>query len=140
MRAQRGEDFTLMLEDDSTPGAFEQVGGFKGNDFSYTGTVVDITNSSSLGFTELLNHGGSRSLNLSGTGVFMSDAVFKRVVDKLQTGEIATWQVSIPGLGTYQGPFAITSLDMNGAVDGEVTYAVALASGGVVEFTLESDA
>ena len=46
MRAQRGEDFTLMLEDDSTPGTFEQVGGFKGNDFSYTGTVVDITNKS----------------------------------------------------------------------------------------------
>ena len=137
MTAQSGQQLILEIQDDDTPSLYHAVGGFRTNSFTISGTTVDVTNKDSLWGRQLLDEGGRRSLSTSGSGVFMSDTVFANVSDKLMKGRTANWRITVPGLGTFEGPFIVTRLEMAGRYDVEITYTVALDSAGDITFTAE---
>ncbi|MCK5042172.1 MAG: phage major tail protein, TP901-1 family, partial [Sphingomonadales bacterium] len=113
---------------------FTTVGGFRSNSFSINNETIDITNKDSSGVRELLSGGGIQSFSLSGSGVFMDDAAFALAEQVTRNKESRNWQVIVPGYGTYQGLYQITSLEFGGEHNGEMTYSLAMESAGIIAF------
>jgi len=135
MAAQAGKDLLLKVKDTTT---FETVGGFRSNNFTINDESVEVTNKDSDRVRTLLEKAGIRSVSASGDGVFVNDTIFARVNGYILNGDHKEWQVIVPGLGSYEGVFALTSLDMSGEHNGEVTYSLSLDSAGAVTFTPET--
>lgn len=131
MAAQKGKDLLLKIHDGIE---YQIVGGFKSNDLTINGEAVDVTTKDNVGFKELLEGAGVRSLSASGDGVFMNDATFGIAHGHVLAGTHPECEITVPGLGTYTGKFAISSLQMTGGFEGEVTYSISLDSAGVITF------
>lgn len=135
MPIARGKDLLLQLSDGS--GGFTPVAGLRTRTVSLNAGAVDITHAESDGWRTLLEHGGVRQLNVSGNGVFLGDAALRQVRALFLSGSVARWRLSVPQDGTLEAEFLLTNLDYAGDHRGEVTYAISLASAGVVSFTEE---
>lgn len=135
MTAQRGKDLLLKIGDGSDPEHFESVGGIRTRTLSLNAQSVDITHSSSPGgWRELLSGGGVRQADISGNGVFLSDASARKIQAVFFSVMIRNWKIVVPGLGEISGPFQVTNLDYTGNHDGEATVALALQSAGEIVF------
>lgn len=128
MTAQFGKDFLLYINSDL-------VGGFRSNSFSLNGETIDITNKGSGGFRELLSGGGLKTMSTTASGVFVDQVKMQAVSDLVLSGDHASVEIIIPGYGKYTGSFVITSLDMAGEHNGEVTFNISLSSAGVVAYS-----
>ena len=134
MSLQRGSDMLLKIERE---GGFDVLGGLRARTLSLGAGTVEITNADSQGWRELLPCGGTRRMDVAGQGVFLTDAAGARIRSLALSGEQASLQLVLPGAGTFEGRFQVASLDYAGDHKGEASYAVSLASAGVVTFTDE---
>jgi TP901-1 family phage major tail protein len=136
MVAQKGKDLLLKLDSDGG-GTFVTVAGLRSKRIAFNSETVDITDADSAGrWRELLEGAGVQRAAVSGSGIFkdaQSDALIR---SRFFAGEISDWQLAVPGFGTVDGPFQITSLEYTGAHDGEVTFEMALESAGAISFTV----
>lgn len=132
MAAQKGREFILQVHDGS---AYQTIGGFRSNSFTINGENIDVTNKGSGGYRELMQGGGIVSLSTSGSGVFLDDDTFAIVHNKILAQEHADCQLIVPDFMTYTGNFAISSLEMSGEHNGEVTYSISLESAGAITAT-----
>ncbi|WP_026790343.1 phage major tail protein, TP901-1 family [Pleomorphomonas oryzae] len=123
----------------STP-SYTTVGGIKSRTITVNRETVDVTNSDSLNqWRELLADAGIRSMSVSGSGVFASDAAAKAVVAEVVSGTaFRKWQLVVPGLGTFEGLFAVTQCEFAGEHNGEETYSMSLESAAALTFTAET--
>jgi len=95
-----------------------------------------VTNADSAGrWRELLAGAGMRRAALSGSGVFRDEASDARLRQVFFDGTLETYQIVVPGFGTLEGAFQITSLEYRGDHAGEVTFDMALDSAGPLAFT-----
>ena len=135
MTAQKGRD--LLLKIDSTGGGvFQTVAGLRANALSFNAESVDITHQESAGaWRELLAGAGLKTANVRGQGIFKDAASDATIRSYFFNGTIRRWQVIVPGFGIVEGPFQITSLELAGRHDGEVTFELALESAGELSFT-----
>jgi TP901-1 family phage major tail protein len=134
MTAQRGRDLLLKIGDGGGPEIFTSVAGLKARTLAFNSTNIDITNADSGGWRELLAD-GVKSASISGSGVFKDAASDEALRAAFFAGNAPNWQVVIPGFGTVQGAFRITSLQYDGPYDGEVKISLSLASAGSLSFT-----
>ncbi|MCK0068034.1 MULTISPECIES: phage major tail protein, TP901-1 family [Kordiimonas] len=132
MAAQKGRELLLKID---TGSGFETVGGFKTNELDINSDTVDITSKDSAGFKELLAGAGTTSFSVSGDGVFVSDNAFNIVHTHMLNRTHPDCQIIIPGLATYEGPFAISSLRLTGAEGDAITYNISLESAGSISVT-----
>ena len=96
---------------------------------------VDVTSlESSGGWRELLSGAGVKSASISGSGVFKDETTDERARQIFFDGITPAFQVIIPGFGTVEGPFQITSVEYSGSHNGEATYELALSSAGALSF------
>lgn len=135
MVAQPGKTFLLKRGDGATSEAFTDIGGFRTNASDSTHSPIDVTNKSSGNNRTLLNEAGIFSMSTSGSGVFEDSAAFGLAEADHRAGTIGNWQIVVPGFGTYEGAFKITTLGFAGEHEGELTYNIALESSGAVTFT-----
>ena len=134
MAAQKGKDLLLKIED--TPGAFTAVAGLRARQIAFNAEPVDVTHAESAGrWRELMAGAGVRRATVSGAGLFRNEAADALVRRTFFDDALRTWQVIIPGFGTVQGPFHVTSLDYRGEHDGAVTFDISLQSAGALAFT-----
>jgi TP901-1 family phage major tail protein len=135
MPAQKAKDLLLKVDADGA-GAFTTVAGLRTRTLALNAETVDITHSESTErWRELLAGAGTKSARLSGAGVFKDAASDAVVRTYLFDGTIRNWQCVIPDFGIVQGPFQVTSLDLSGRHDGEVTFDLTLESAGALTFT-----
>lgn len=134
MVAQKGADFLLNIAEGGGVGVPGPVGGFRSNSMTMNNETIDITNKDSNGKRELIA-GGIQSFSASGSGVFVDDAAFALAHTAMLDQTADVWDVVIPDFGTHSGPFMITSLEMGGEHNGEVTYSISLESAGALTFT-----
>ena len=134
MTAQKGRD--LLLKIDSTgAGVFQTVAGLRSNALSFNAESVDVTHQESAGaWRELLAGAGLKTANVRGQGIFKDAASDATIRSYFFNGTIRKWQVIVPDFGTVEGPFQITSLELAGRHDGEVTFELALESAGELTF------
>lgn len=133
MAAQKGKDLLLRVNDQ---GAFVTVAGLRTRTIAFNSETVDVTNQDSTGqWRELLAGSGIRSARISGAGIFKDAASDSRIRQAFFDGEIPTFEIVIPDFGTVDGAFQITSFELTGRHDGEVSFELALESAGAVTFT-----
>ncbi len=135
MPAQRGLDVLLKLGDAGSPESFTSVAGLRATSLSLNAETVDATHAGSPGrWREILAGAGVRAASVSGSGVFVDDAIAMSIRTLFFAGETRNWRLEIPGLGAIVGPFALANLDYAGDYDGEATMSVSLASAGALSF------
>lgn len=134
MAAQNGKD--LLVKIDMTGGGmFEAAAGLRATRISLNAETVDVTSLESTGgWRELLGGAGVKTAAISGSGVFKDEATDERARQIFFDGETPDFQVIVPGFGTLQGPFQITSIEYAGSHNGEATYELSLASAGALTF------
>lgn len=134
MGAQNGKDLLIKVDMDDT-GTFQTIAGLRATRISFNAESVDVTSLESQGgWRELLSGAGVRSANISGSGVFKDAATDARTRDLFFNSATPAIQVIIPGFGTVEGPFQVTSLEYAGSHNGEATYELSLASAGALTF------
>ena len=135
MAAQNGKDLLIKI-DMTGSGQFQTAAGLRATRIAFNSETVDVTSlESEGGWRELLGGAGIKSASISGSGVFKDADTDERVRQIFFDGEMPEFQVIIPGFGTVEGPFQLTSIEYAGAHDGEATYEIALASAGRISFT-----
>ena len=134
MTAQNGKD--LLIKIDMTGGGlFETAAGLRATRISFNAETVDVTSLESTGgWRELLGGAGVKTAAISGSGVFKDESTDERVRQIFFDGETPDFQVVVPGFGTIEGPFLVSSVEYAGSHNGEATYEMALASAGQITF------
>ena len=134
MAAQNGKDLLVKI-DMTGDGLFETAAGLRATRFSLNAETVDITSLDSTGgWRELLGGAGVKMAAISGSGVFKDADTDERARQIFFDGETPDFQVIVPGFGTIEGPFQITSIEYAGSHNGEATYELSLASAGALNF------
>lgn len=134
MAAQKGKDLLLKVDSDGL-GSFATVAGLRSRTLAFNAEAVDVTHQESAGhWRELLEGAGVKSARLSGAGIFKDEASDETVRAYFFNGTIRAWQVVIPDFGTVAGPFQITSFELTGRHDGEVSFELSLESAGEIGF------
>jgi len=134
MPAQNGKDLLVKI-DMTGDGQFETAAGLRATRISFNAETVDVTSLESQGgWRELLAGAGMKTASVSGSGVFKDESTDERVRQIFFDGEMPEFQIIIPGFGTVEGKFQITSIEYAGSFNGEATYEMSLASAGVLAF------
>ena len=133
MTAQKGKDLLVKI---AGAGGYTTVAGLRTRRLAFNAETVDITHAESANrWRELLDGAGIKRASVSGRGPFKdatSDALMRQA---FFDGSVVSHQIVIPDFGTVQGPFQITSLEIAGEHNGEVTYDMSLESAGELTFT-----
>jgi len=133
MTAQKGKDLLVKI---AGGGGYTTVVGLRTRRLAFNAETVDITHAESANrWRELLDGAGIKRASVSGRGLFKdatSDALMRQA---FFDGSVVSHQIIIPDFGTVQGPFQITSLEIAGEHNGEVTYDMSLESAGELTFT-----
>lgn len=132
--AEAGIDVIIKIE--TAPGTFTTTAGFRASTIGFNGSTIDATSGDSPGrWRELIAKHATKSLSLSGRGVFKAGVTDTTIQSAFfSSGEIPA-QAVVPGLGTFQAPFIISSVEYAGNHDGEATFDFTLESGAEVTFT-----
>lgn len=134
MAAQNGKDLLVKI-DMTGDGLFEAAAGLRATRISLNAETVDVTSLESTGgWRELLGGAGVKTAAISGSGVFKDAATDERARQIFFDGETPGFQVIVPGFGTLEGPFQITSIEYAGSHNGEATYELSMASAGALTF------
>lgn len=134
---QKGSDALLKINTGTvgTP-VWTTVAAMTTKSFSMSSESVDVTNQDSPNkWRELLTGAGIRKASISGSGVFKDEASHNAVNDSFIAGTVLLWQLIIPALGQFQGPFQIVALNYTAAHNREVGFSVTLESAGEPVFT-----
>ncbi len=134
MAVQKGRDLLLKISDGAGSPTFVTVAGLRARTVSLNARTVDVTDSGSNGWRELLQGAGVRSLAVSGAGVFRDASSDALIRDVFFSQTARAWQVIVPDFGTFSGNFLIAALEYAGQHDGEATFSLSLASAGEVSF------
>lgn len=134
MVAQKGKEFLMLLGDAATPEVFTKIGGQRSTDLKINNEFIDTTNKDSDQWRQLIE-GGIRSFSSSGNGVFVADTPGKNAIDAALNGHIKNYQIFVPGLGTFEGPFGISEFSITGENNGAVSWAGNVESAGEITFT-----
>ena len=133
MTAQKGKDLLVKI---AGGGGYTTVAGLRTRRLAFNAETVDITHAESANrWRELLDGAGIKRASVSGRGLFKdstSDALMRQA---FFDGSVVSHQIVIPDFGTVQGPFQITSLEIAGEHNGEVTYDMSLEFAGELTFT-----
>ncbi|HEY0271354.1 MAG TPA: phage tail protein [Sphingomonas sp.] len=132
MTAESGNAFLLKIGNGASPLVYSTVAGLRATQLSIAGEMVEITNKDSGGWRELLSGAGTRSVSVSGSGVFTGSAAETRLKANALAGVLDDYQLSFESGETVQGRFLLTKLDYSGDFNGERAYTLALESSGAV--------
>ena len=130
MANQAGKSMSLSVES-STPGTYLSLGGLTTRNFRLNAASIDVTDSDSTDlFTELLDGGGVKSMEISASGHSKDDSAIMRLKDRFLTGALTNFRGVVPSFAQFECAFYITSFEMSGNHDGAVDFSLSIQSSG----------
>lgn len=133
----KGKNLLLKLESTDTPGTFVTIAGLRSKSISINNEEVDSTDHGSNEWKESLDQTGIKSIAISGSGVFKSNAALKAFIQDVIDGKQRNFQVIDAEANiTFEGAFKCTSFELAAEYNAEQTYSLSLASTG--EVTLDT--
>jgi TP901-1 family phage major tail protein len=132
MAAEKGSAFLLKIGDGAAPVAYATVAGLRTTQLSISGETVVVTSKDSNGWRELLSGAGTRSVSVSGAGVFTGSAAEARIRANALSGVLDDYRLTFESGDTMTGRFLVTRLDYAGDFNGERSYTLSLESSGPV--------
>lgn len=132
MAVEKGSAFLLKVGDGTASPSFATVAGLRTTQLSINGETVVVTSKDSGGWRDLLSGAGTRSVSVSGAGVFTGSAAEARIRGNALAGTLDDYRLSFEGGETMTGRFLVTRLDYAGDFNGERSYTLSLESSGQV--------
>lgn len=129
-----GTKVFVAIEDSSTPGTFNMVGGQTSHTLTLNNTPIDITNKGSNSFRELLESEGLQSIDLSLELVFNSDAAYQQMRARAQSKQSDNYQIMIDATEVLVGRFMIATWGETSPDNDKLTNSVSLQSTGAFTF------
>lgn len=135
MAYQKGLALLLKIYNGTS---FVTLGGMTRKGLTVNAETVDVTNSDSANrWRELLAGAGVKSARVAGTMKFSDAASDALIVASVMANTHVDWQVVVPGLGTFEGAFQISSYEFSGEHADSVECQIQLDSAGEITFTAE---
>lgn len=131
MSAKLGRDLLLRVD---TGDGYTTVAGLRTKSVKFNSATVDVTDSGSGGWTELLPEAGLRTVSVTGSGVFRDAASDARLRAAFFAQTPLDAQMIMPGFGTITAPVLVTALSYGGTYRGEATFDLTLSASGEVAF------
>jgi TP901-1 family phage major tail protein len=128
MPAARGRNILLKISDGTSPGSFSTVGGMRSKTITINNETVDITTDDDAPWRQLLADSGTRSVSMSGSGVFQDDAAMNAIEDLVFSGQTQEFQMVFENGDIMQGFFQVSSLEHGGEHMAEQTYSMSMES------------
>ena len=140
MATQKGRLMILQIES-NTPGTYNTVLGGKTLKLTGNNSTVDITSKDDDSWRTLGENFGLKSFSVSVEGIFKDDASFDAVQSSFLGGLIKNYKVILPGTVNQEwtGAFQISSLELSGNHDSEVSYSLTLDGSGELEVAEAED-
>lgn len=114
------------------------IGGFRTRSLAFNSEIVDVTSADDTNrFRQLLAAAGIKTLAISGSGIIKDTAAQQALATDINAQTVDTYTITVPGIGTFAGPFQLNKLDFAGTYNGEATFDIGLESGGDITITLE---
>jgi TP901-1 family phage major tail protein len=135
MAAQAARLFALYL--DVTGGAsYSAIAGLRSRSVKLDSEFVDITNSDSVNqWREGIANAGVKSIEMSGSGIFLDDTPQATMISVALLNTIRNWRLVHPNLGTFEGPFFVSSFEFTGDYNAALEFNITLMSSGAITFT-----
>ena len=136
MAAQKGYALLHKIGDAASPEVFTTVAGLRSTSFTVNNETVDVTTKDNTSkWRQLLSGAGTKSLSISGSGVF-TDAISEETVRTAAfANTINNFQILLGNGDDLTGAFQITSYERGGEFNGEETFSISLESSGDMIFT-----
>lgn len=134
MAAEKGRAFVLKIGDGAATEAFTTIGGMRATSLSINNELVDITTRNSNGWREILGGAGTRTVAISGSGVFTDSAAEAAFQARVMTAAVGNYEITFESGAKFSGPFFAAGLEFAGDHNGERTYSLRLESAGVINF------
>lgn len=121
----------------TAPSTFTAMPGLLTRSIRYNAATIDVTDSESTDlFQQLLAGGGVKSFEVSFSGLLEANAALTKMATDALVGGLNTYRFFVPGFGTFDGVFALTSYSMSGGHDGAMAVEFSLSSSGKPTFTV----
>lgn len=111
-------------------GATRLLGG-RVKTLTLNGEPVDITSDDDSGWRTFLATFGVRSVDAEVQGVLKDDVLIEAWV----ANDLATYTVTITGIGAFTGSWKLTNVPLTGSHDGAIEYSGTLMSSGAITYT-----
>jgi TP901-1 family phage major tail protein len=126
---------SLCILKKGTTAAGTAIGAMRTIGLTLNGEMVDVTNADSTGkWRELLAGAGNISASISMAGVLKDTAAHAALITDFIAKTIDAYGVTVDTLGTFDGSWQLTSLEMTGEHNGELQYSLTLESSGAITF------
>lgn len=137
MAAQKGLAVLVKVSSDGTNlGTMNTLGGMRSPGITINAETVDVTTADSTNrMRELLAGAGIVSCSISGSGVFDDDAAIEDLRGHIMGSTHSYLQFIIPDYGTIAGEFQVTTFEIGGDHNTEVTFSISAESAGEFTFT-----
>lgn len=133
MAGKAGKNLLLKVEDSGSPGTYTTIGGLRSKTMTLNNEAIDATNHGSNEYREILDTAGIRSMSVSGSGIFTSDANLAQIRADVIAGTLRNFQIVDTDAGdTFTAAFKIVSLERAGEYNAEQTYSISLESSGTI--------
>lgn len=134
MVAQKGRDILIQVEIEGVPTA---IGCMRTQSISINNEEVDIScTDSEDSFGELLGGGaGIRTVSMTGNGIFTEGTGQTYAIESALAGNIEAMSFFVPGLGTFEGNFYPSTMEITGEYNNSVQFNGTFRNAGPVTFT-----
>lgn len=129
---------SAILIQKGSGGGVTTIGGIRAKSFTINSETVDVTTADdSNRYRQLLAAVGIKHISVSGSGVIKDTQAQQTAITDLLAQTVDTYTLTVPGIGTFVGPFQLTQFQMGGPFNQEATFDISLESGGDITFTAE---
>lgn len=115
----------------TSPGVL--VAGVTSKSISIGAEMIDITSDDDAGFRKALSTPGVQSLDLSIEGVVKNTTLISRAIGG--TALITNYELRIDTIGTIEGNFFLSSVEIGAATAEAITFSASLSSSGSFTYT-----
>lgn len=137
MVAKRGSELLLKRYNGST---YVTFGAMQSATLSINGNPIDVTTADDVDVNNEIWRSritGVKELSVSGNGIAKAIEPAQSVYEDFALGNVVSYQVIVPYIGTFQLDMIVASMDFGGQYDGAADFRIELQSAGAPTFTPE---
>ncbi len=135
MTAYAGQNLLMKISDGLFPEAFTTIGGMQVTELRLANAPQPSTNITSNGWRQLLTGAGTKSVRLSGQGIFVDSTAENTVRTLAFAAGVRNFKLTFGNGSSISGAFMVTDYERRADVDEEERYALTLESAGAITFT-----
>jgi predicted secreted protein len=138
---QLGRLLLIKIGSGADPEVFSNLCGLKDRSFDLSANSVDTTKPSCTNpgdKVQKTGRPGITSRTFQGSGTFVSSAAMKAFMTHVINATVFNAQVIVPGLGTFEGSYFVTSFTASGDMENDLQFSATFEAADILEFTAEA--